>query len=213
MSVLNAVSGCSFMGSVLSAVHDRGGSPKLDGAFTAACRGHRASSWGRYTGEWSQEDYSDIFVSYSERGFYLANWRVGVNRFAVSSHIRMQIGFESGRRACLACLHHLPSLGCNHLFWEVLSATTAVCNNHSSTDSTVHVFLQSWSPIAKAASLKATDLKADPPAECCAGSCRAGREAKTRKAVMHCKATIRLCFTGEETETDGEQVNCSKCYE
>lgn len=77
----------------------------------------------------------------------------------------------------------------------------------------LHIFLQSWSPIAKAASLKATDLKADPPAACCASSRRAGGEAKARKAVMHCKATIRLCFTGEETETDGEQVNCSKWYE
>lgn len=67
--------------------------------------------------------------------------------------------------------------------------------------------------MVKAASLQATDLKADPPADCRAGSCRAGGEARTRKTVMHCKATIRLYFTGEETETDGGQVNCSKWYE
>lgn len=38
MSVLNAVSGCSFVESVLSAVPDRGGSPRFDGAFTATCK-------------------------------------------------------------------------------------------------------------------------------------------------------------------------------
>lgn len=73
MSVLNPVSGCSVLESVLSAVYERGGSPRSDGAFTARCRGHRALSGGRYAGEWSQEVYSDIFVSYSEREFHLAN--------------------------------------------------------------------------------------------------------------------------------------------
>lgn len=190
-----------------------GGSPRSDGAFTARCRGYRALSWGRYAREWSQEDYSDIFVSYSERGFHLANWKLGVNHFAVSSPIWMQTGFESGRQACLACLHHLPSLGHCCLFWEVVSAATAVCNNHSSTDCAVHIFIQLWSPMVKAASLKATDLKADPPADCCAGSCTAGGKARAGKAVMYCKAATRLCFTGEETETGGGQVNCSKWYE
>lgn len=52
--------------------------------------------------------------------------------------------------------------------------------------------------------------KADPPADCHAGSCRAGGKARARKAVMHCKATIRFCFTGEKTETDGGQVIFSK---
>lgn len=52
--------------------------------------------------------------------------------------------------------------------------------------------------------------KADPPAERRASSCRAGGEARARKAVMHCKATIRFGFTGEETETDGGQMIFSK---
>jgi len=86
MSVLNAVSGCSLMEGVLSAVLDRGGSPRLDGAFTAKCRGHRASSQAGTLGN-GHKMTIQIFLSYSERGFYLANRKVRVNHFAVSSHI------------------------------------------------------------------------------------------------------------------------------
>lgn len=128
-------------------------------SICSVCRGHRASSGGGYTGEWSQRNYSDIFVWYSERVFYLANWKVGVNHFAVSSHLWIQIGFESGRRACLPCLHQLPSLGHNHIFREAVSTTTAVCNNNSSTECSAHIFVQPRSLTAKAASLKATESR------------------------------------------------------
>lgn len=87
---------------------------------------HRAWSGGAYSGEWSQKSYSDIFMGCLERLFYLANWKVGVDHLAVSSHLWIQIGFESGRCAWLPYLHQLPSLGHNHIFREAVSATTAV---------------------------------------------------------------------------------------
>lgn len=108
---------------------------------------------GGYTGEWSQKNYSDIFTWYSQV-FYVSNWKVGVNHLAVSSHLWVQIGFESGRRAWLPCLHQLPSLGHNHIFREAVSATTAVCNNNSTTDCSAHISIQPRSLTAKAASFK-----------------------------------------------------------